>query len=204
MMEYGAIADDGGELDEFLTSARRVPRLGDEMAQAAANGQATATYWLGRYDRLAFERDAGGVPVERDPRRLLRAADAVYRASELDKLDRNAALQQLDAIIRNYADVLKSGPADGVEAESLDTKFLDIAAFNYEFAARMRVTLEGARPGAKLAPRPAGPLPTIHGRPGGPPKGGDGSKFEIVIPKRSDERNVNPEGGKGEERIRKG
>jgi hypothetical protein len=30
------------------------------------------------------------------------------------------------------------------------------------------------------------------------------NQFKIVIPKRSDERDPNPEGGKGEQRIRKG
>src|SRR5687767_8585146 len=79
-LEYGGVAEDD-ELDRPLVSAMRVPVFGDEMAQAAESGRATAAYWLGRYDELALERDAGGALVERNPRLLLLAANAAFRAS---------------------------------------------------------------------------------------------------------------------------
>jgi hypothetical protein len=204
-MEYGAVADDDGDLDRSLASATRVPRFGDDMAQAAADGQATAAYWLGRYDRLALERDAGGALVERDPRLLLLAANAAYRASRLDTVDRDTALDRLDMIVRNYADVLKTTPVDdGNDAGDGSSDILADAAYNYELAARMRSTLERLRPGAKPAPKEATAPSTIHGRQGGPPKAADMNEFRIVIPKRSDERDQNPEGGQGQQRIRKG
>ena len=215
-LDYGAVADDDGELDRFLVSATRVPRFGEEMAYAAKSGRATAAYWLGRYEGLALERDAGGVLVERDPRLLLLAANAAFRASRLDTVDRDTALARLDIIVSNYADVLKSGPVssggDASDAGSASdasagnevTEILADAAYNYELATRMRTTLERARPGAKPEPKPVTPPSTIHGRQGGPPKNADVNEFRIVIPKRSDERDQNPEGGQGQQRIRKG
>ena len=209
-LEYGAVADDDGELDRFLVSATRVPRFGEEMAYAAKSGRATAAYWLGRYEGLALERDAGGVLVEHDPRLLLLAANAAFRASRLDTVDRDTALARLDIIVSNYADVLKSGPvssggnASDARAGSDVTEILADAAYNYELATRMRTTLERARPGAKPEPKPMTPPSTIHGRQGGPPKNADVNEFRIVIPKRSDERDQNPEGGQGQQRIRKG
>jgi len=206
-MEYAAVADDDAELDQPLTAAARVPRFGDDLAQAAASGRATAAYWLARYDALALERDAGGALVERDPRLLLLAANAAYRASRLDGLDRDIALDRLDMIVRNYADVLKSSAVGDVEDGGRGTDVSDIladAAFNYEFATRMRSTLERTRPGSKPAPKVETPPATIHGHQGGPPKDSAVNEFRIVIPKRSDERDQNPEGGQGQQRIRKG
>ena len=165
-LDYGAVADDDGELDRFLVSATRVPRFGEEMAYAAKSGRATAAYWLGRYEGLALERDAGGVLVERDPRLLLLAANAAFRASRLDTVDRDTALARLDIIVSNYADVLKSGPvssggnasdagsASDAGAGNDVTEILADAAYNYELATRMRTTLERARPGAKPEPKP--------------------------------------------------
>jgi hypothetical protein len=213
-LEYGAVADDDGELERFLASATRVPRFGDEMAQAAKSGRATAAYWLGRYEGLALERDAGGALIERDPRLLLLAANAAFRAGRLDTVDRDTALERLDVIVANYADVLKSGPlsnAGDVDGSGSDAgpggDVIDVladAAYNYELATRMRTTLERARPGAKPEPKPESAPSTIHGRQGGPPKNADVNEFRVVIPKRSDERDQNPEGGQGQQRIRKG
>ena len=75
-MKYGVVADDAGDLDRALASASRLPRFGDEVAEDVQSGRATADYWLGRYDGLALERDAGGALIERDPRLLLIAANA--------------------------------------------------------------------------------------------------------------------------------
>ena len=208
-LEHAAVVDDD-ELDRSVVSATRVPRFGDEMAQAAENGRATAAYWLGRYGALALERDAGGALVERNPRLLLLAANAAFRASRLDTVDRDTALDRLDAIVRNYADVLKSGPVNDVSdgsdgsAGNPGIDILADAAFNYELATRMRSTLERARPGAKPAPKAETAPSTIHGLQGGPPKSTNMNEFRIVIPKRSDERDQNPEGGQGQQRIRKG
>ena len=47
-------------------------------------------------------------------------------------------------------------------------------------------------------------LPTVHGRPGGPPKGVSMSNFKIMVPKRGDEREESQDAGKGSLKIRKG
>src|SRR5213592_1966900 len=103
-MEFGAVApespgnNDGQEADELdrsLGYAGRVPVIGTDMTSEAKDARVTAAYWLGRYDAL------------------LLAANAGYRASRLDTVDRPAALERLESIIRNYVDVLKSGVGDG-------------------------------------------------------------------------------------------
>jgi hypothetical protein len=200
-MEFGAVAPGGQEADELdrsLGYAARVPVIGTGMTSEASDARATASYWLGRYDALALDRDAGGAPVEHDPEVLLLAANADYRASRLDAIDRQTALDRLEVIIRNYGDVLKSSsgnPSDNV---------LNDAAYNYEFAVRTRDTLLRARPNAPPAAADASARPSIHGRPGGPPKDVATNKFKIVVPRRSDERDNNPEGGQGQQKIRKG
>jgi hypothetical protein len=206
-MEFGAVEplspgnpdnDNGMNADGLegsLGYAARVPVIGTDITRDAKDARTTAAYWLGRYDALALERDAGGAPVERDPQALLLAANAGYRASRLDTADRQTALQRLESIIRNYGDVLKSGAQNNV---------LGDAAYNYEFAVRRRDALERARANAPPAADDREPPPAIHGRPGGPPKDTDAKKFKIVVPKRSDERNTDPEGGQGQDRVRKG
>jgi len=205
-LEFGAVATgngdghDAAELEQSLGYAGRVPVIGTDMSIDAKDARVTAAYWLGRYDALALERDAGGAPVEHDPEVLLLAANATYRAARLDTVDRQTALERLETVIRNYADVLKGSAAAPAE------HVLSDAAFNYEFAVRTRDILERARGNTPPAPAAAGAEapPSIHGRPGGPPKNADASKFKIVVPKRSDERNNDPEGGQGQEKVRKG
>ena len=213
-MEFGAVApenpgntdgQDADELERSLGYTGRVPVIGTDMTSDAKNARVTAAYWLGRYDALALDRDAGGAPVEHDPEVLLLAANAGYRASRLDTVDRQTALERLESIIRNYVDVLKTSVGNGGDAQSPEGHVLDDAAYNYEFAVRARDALERARSNTPpAAPAGSEPPPSIHGRPGGPPKNADASKFKIVVPKRSDERDDNPEGGQGQEKVRKG
>src|SRR3954471_13712372 len=90
-LEFGAVAPgghDGEELDRSLGYAGRLPLIGTDMTSDARDAQVTAAYWLGRYDALALERDAGGAPVEHDPEVLLLAANAAYRASHVAAIDR--------------------------------------------------------------------------------------------------------------------
>ena len=194
-LEYEAIAADDGGREGALDYASRVPGAGGDLADARRDAAATAEYWLARYDTLTLDRDAGGALIERDPRVLLLAANAAFRASRFDGVDRDTAVDRLEAIVRNYADVLKSDPASGILVD---------AAFNYELAARMRNVLQRARANAPVPPRPAPRPSTIHGQQGGPPKDVDKNQFRVVIPKRSDERNQDPEGGQGQEKVRKG
>jgi hypothetical protein len=200
-LEFGAVAPGGREaeeLDRSLGYAARLPILGAAMTSDANNARVTAAYWLERYDALVLERDAGGAPVEHDPDVLLLAANAGYRASRLAGIDHQTALGRLDTIIRNYGDVLKSNMGELGEA------VLDDAAYNYEFAVRTRDVLERAKANAPTPVSNGVPPPSIHGHAGGPPKNVDANKFKIVVPRRSDERDNNPEGGQGQQKLRRG
>jgi hypothetical protein len=194
-LEYDAVADDESELDRALRYAARVPGAGNDISCARRDARATAEYWLARYDGLVLERDAGGAPVEHDPELLLLAANAAYRSTRFDGVDRDTAVERLETLVRNYADVLKSDPGNSVLID---------AAYNYELTARIRDTLERVRANAPLPSVPPPPPSSVHGRQGGPPKNVDKNQFRVVIPKRSDERNQDPEGGQGQQRIRKG
>ena len=194
-LNYTPVVDAVDDNDGALAYARRVPGFGGSMTTGAKDGRATAEYWLERYDALVLERDAGGAPLETDPVILLLAANAAYRATRLAPLDRDTGLARLDALVKNYGDVLRSGAGNAV---------IEDAAYNYEFTSRMRSVLERTRNGSLPAAIDDGAPPTIHGHAGGPPKSVDMNQFKIVVPKRSDERDNNPEGGQGQERIRKG
>ena len=194
-LDYAPVANAGDELEASLGSAGRVPAFGAPIAAEVKDGRATAAYWLQRYDTLVLNRDAGGAPVETDPVVLLLAANAAYRATRLVPLDRENALARLDVLVKNYGDVLRSSAGSAV---------IEDAAYNYEFTARMRSVLERARTGTLPAEAATLAPPTIHGHQGGPPKNVDMNQFKIVVPKRSDERDNNPEGGQGQEKVRKG
>jgi hypothetical protein len=136
---------------------------------------------------------------------LLLAANAAFRTSQGDT-DRNIAVRRLDTVVKTYAEVLKNA---GDSATAAD------AAYNYEYAVRLRDNLARARGPAKLpaaASRTAAADtgddlphgPTVHGRPGGPPPAASMAQFKIVIPKRGEERKDDPQAGKGGAKIRKG
>ena len=199
-------ADAGSGSDAAATNPPMVQRLiaqgglGDAEAKDASQLHATADYWQAHYAALEPKRDAGGAITEKDPYVLLLAANAAFRAGQHDT-DRNIALRRLDGIVKTYAEVLKNGAhAD--------------AAYNYEYAIRVRDTLAKAKqiapakPAARATPEevesdlPSGP--TVHGKPGGPPAAANMAQFKIVIPKRGEERKDDPQAGKGGAKIRKG
>jgi hypothetical protein len=198
-------ADASAESDATVASRPLVQRLGgfgsDEQVDAR-HLHATADYWQTRYAALEPKRDAAGTITETDSDVLMLAANASFRVSQAES-ERNTAIRRLDAVVKNYAEVLKS------PAASLD------AAYNYEFAIRSRDALAKAKPASPKAAAaalaraagddtdlPSGP--TLHGRPGGPPAKSDMAQFKIVIPKRGEERKDDPQAGKGNVKIRKG
>ena len=212
-LQYSSVTADSEDAEQSLGLARRVPQLGAAAAADLRDVRATADYWRGGYTALApqprggagVNTDANGTSKESDPQVLLLAANSAFRSSQMET-DRATALRKVDAVIKNYADVLRSSPG------SMD------AAYNYEYAIRVREAIGKAKPNApgkaaamRAAAKPAeaapGDLPsgpTLHGRPGGPPPAQDMSQFKIVIPKRGDERKENPEAGKGGTKVRRG
>jgi hypothetical protein len=193
-LEYDAAAD----VDE-ATWLQRVPIPGTMPAGEAARDRAITTYWRAKYDALKPLRDAAGTETGTDSRLLLIAANAAFRGSHPETGERTRAIERLDAVVQQYADVLRADPG------AAD------AAYNYEYVLRVRNLLakaKGPRSGdfkpSPIVPSvdlPAGP--TVHGRPGGPPPGVLMSDFKTIIPKRSDEREEqNP--GQGGKRQRRG
>jgi hypothetical protein len=188
IQEYGAI-------EESIQYTDRLPWIA-QVKNTVREQRATSAYWLTDYRSLELERDAAGALVEEDPRILLLAANAAYRATKLQS-DEREAVRQLEGIMSSYVEVLRKTPGDGD------------AAYNYEFVARLRDTLaRPRRPGTRseVAGLPEPPIgESIHGIPGGPPPGADMVQFKVVIPKRSDERNEEQtEAGKGSRKVRKG
>jgi hypothetical protein len=212
LLRYADAASEGGEFEQSLGIERRVPLVGRGVETDARDARAAAGYWLADYTAVAPQKDANGVVIETDPEILFLSTNAAFRASQ--NIDRSAAVRRLDDVVRGYAEVLKTqakecdGNGRACEARAVD------AAFNYEYAIRVREALAKNRAqapskgAAKVVAKaedddlPAGP--TLHGRPGGPPPTTDMNQFKIVIPKRGEERKDAPEAGKGGQKIRKG
>ncbi len=167
-------------------------------AQPTAADQASANYWLARYDALSQQHDASGALVERDPDVLFVAANAAYRSLDRSATDRQALVRTFDGIIKSYAEVLKKEGAP------------EDAAYNYEFLVRQRDTVarntdsaRGKAAAAKVV-APATDQPSIHGHQGAPPKTTDASSFRIIIPRQTDERDEELKPGTGDVKKRKG
>jgi len=200
-LQYATASSDSEQIETDLGAARRVPQVGPAAAVELRDARAVAAYWSSGYSAITPQKDANGVITETDPEILFLGANAAFRSSQSD--DRATTLRHLDTVVKNYADVLRNSPGH-----------VD-AAYNYEYAIRVRDTLARAKPtpaarNAKAQPKPADVAsdlpagPTLHGRPGGPPPATDMAQFKIVIPKRGEERKDNPEAGKGGVKVRKG
>lgn len=201
-LQYRSAGSDSERVEDDLGSARRVPQVGQAAATDLRDARAVAAYWSGGYSAITPQKDANGVVTESDPEILFMAANAAFRTSQSD--DRAATLRRLDTVVKNYADVLRNSPGH-----------VD-AAYNYEYAVRVRDVLAKAKPAPagktakatlKAVEEAMGDLPTgstLHGRAGGPPPATDMAQFKIVIPKRGEERKDNPEAGKGGVKVRKG
>src|SRR5262245_3462288 len=203
VLQYADAMNEGEEIDDSLGMARRLPRVGDRLANDARDERALALYWQSDYASVEPKRDSSGMITETDPQLLLVGANAEFRASQ-HAGDRAETLRMLDRVVKTYGDVLRTDSTPDV-------------SYNYEYVVRLRENLaraknaplkqDDARLAAKTSAESASDLPTgptLHGNPGGPPKGTDMSQFKIVIPKRGEERKDNPEAGKGGAKIRKG
>jgi hypothetical protein len=192
------------ESDATTVVLDRLPWAAGTVRDDVQRHRATVTYWLSRYESLTDMTSGSGAPAPTDPAVLLVAANAAFRASAPQSLDRRSAIERLDGVIQAYADVLRKDPT-----------YAD-AAFNYEFVAKLRDSLAKAPPAGRAArDRKATPKPedvsvdlpsgpTVHGRPGGPPEGTEMSDFKTITPMRYDEREEQMDPGRGSKIRRKG
>ena len=197
-LRYGDLDTTFDALATEANDRALVPRVSQALVASLHEQQSTTRYWLGQYARLVPQRDAAGALSETDPVLLELGAHAAYRAAQ-HMPDQAAAVKRLDDIVRGYADVLRARPGD------------QTAAWNYEFAARVRGSLMQRKTPAFPEPETrglAGDLPTgstLHGSPGEPPQGTDMKQFKVVVPMRPDERKQLPQGAsEGEQRKRRG
>jgi hypothetical protein len=216
-------------VDEATTVTDRLPARLGSLRDEARRHRTTVQYWLAEYDDLTAPAET----TESDPERLFVAANAAYRASQLDersnltegpKIERRAAapasqapsgvqgslrsnmLKKLDSALQAYATALRATP-----------RHAD-AAYNYEYVARVRDMLAKARPSpvrpvskdqprVAVARRTTDDLPagrTLHGQPGAPPPATRGNEFDILAPMQFDERESQPEANPGVRLDRKG
>jgi hypothetical protein len=127
------------DIDGAVTVFNRLPWPGGEGPSDIRLHRATVSYWMVRYDSLAEIPLATGQQAVNDPSLLLVAANAAFRNSAPQVGDRKAAVERLDAVIQQYAEVLRKEP------NATD------AAYNYEFVSKMRDTL--AKSPAKASSR---------------------------------------------------
>jgi hypothetical protein len=175
--------------------ANRVPWLGERIADDLRARQAALAYWQRDYAALApADRTDPVADVAPGQVRLqLIVADAVYREGQLRAKDRVTTLQVLESAINAYRAVLDNArrPEDAPYAEE--------AAYNYEYAIRLRdELLKGRRRGL--------PPPEDVGNFGQEGESDDpdfDSEFKLYVPLEKEERE-NTQPGQAAPPARKG
>ena len=191
-LNSSATTESSGRVSQSLA---RLPWVGGDLEAVARQDRAAGAYWQGDYAALAPSPQSAGPASAQDPEVLFVAANAAYRAMDVDGADRQTVVQALDRLVKRYAEILQQSAHQD-------------AAFNYEYLARLRdVTAKSRGPVGSVKPDLTGSTgthPTIHGHVGGPPKGVEMQQFKVMVPKRSDERKEGMEPGKGAAKERKG
>jgi len=160
-------------------------RLANLMPGSSATADAkalasTAGYWSGDYDKAIENPDA-----------KLLAANATYRKIRQQGGSWQAVVGRMDSLVKLYAEILRSDPAN---AE---------AAYNYEYVVRLRAAVAQRKlPVAPVDVRATGL--SIHGMEGAPPEESEMKKFKMIVPMRPDERLEAEKAGKGTTKVRKG
>jgi hypothetical protein len=169
--------------DAATTPAGRIAALMPGVSRTTADARqiaATGSYW---------QRDFKAVALNTEAKML--AANAAYRSVRADGGTWQAVVGRLDGVVKNYAEVLRAEP----ERED--------AAFNYEFAIRLRSTAAARKQGVAAFDSMGNDL-TVHGFAGAPPGESDMKKFKMIVPMRPDERLEAEKAGKGTTKVRKG
>lgn len=151
-----------------------------QTAEDAESLVATSKYWDGDYEAVAA-----------DPKAKLLAANAAYRALRKEGGNWQAVVGRLDGVVKAYADVLREDPSNTE------------AAFNFEYATRLRAAIASRRRDVAPDDPIAGGM-TIHGGVGEVPVDTETRQFKMIVPMRPDERQEAEKAGKGGTRVRKG
>jgi hypothetical protein len=166
------------ELAETSSLGRLMPGL--DLAGDASRVSAMRDYWQSIYDT-----------VTGDPTFALMAANAAFRAVERDGGPWSGVSGKLDAVVKRYADVLRSEPDN------------EDAAYNYEFAVRRRAAIVASKQAVPPV-NVASPARTLHGHAGAPPSESEMKQFKMIVPMLPQEREEAEQAGRGTRRIRKG
>ena len=172
--------------DESVPSASWFLLVPGSLPREASIDQTKMAYWRLDYASLSDPVSVSTASEQESltPEALFFAANARFRAVDITGGNRTSAVAQLDGVINVYGDVLRAAPGH-----------LD-AAFNFEYASRLRDTIARGRPNESVPLSPTDPIPspdlqmgpTIHGQPGGPPPEIPGSRFRTIAPMLDDER----------------
>jgi hypothetical protein len=154
--------------------------------------RASADYWSQQYDQLTQSGQSTGTSTQRDPEQMFMASNARYRQWQMhrEKESREASIEELQSVIKAYADVVKSQPQN------------EDAAYNYEFAVRQGEILSAT--GKPAMPEASSGQLSLHGRSGAAPKASGTNPFKIIVPQQPDERKEDPSAGKGQKITKKG
>lgn len=175
---------------QYVDSVGWVPRLGSDFRDQIRLRQAVLQYWQRNYDALITQPAEPNTTGEARTADLqLVIANAAYRDGQAHATNRASTLQALEDAVASYATVLRNAPwhAD--------------AAFNYEYAVRLRDEItKGRRP---PAPRPESEDTELglQGEAAATARG----KFEIYIPlDKGESQPVGGDAGKAPPATRKG
>ena len=165
------------------TPAGRIAQLMPGLNSTAADARllaTTASYWQQDFKTVTLDTEA-----------KMLAANAAYRSVRADGGTWQAVVGRLDGVVKNYAEVLRAEPGR------------TDAAFNYEFAIRLRATVAARKQAVGAYDSMGGDL-TVLGVSGAPPAESDMKKFKMIVPMRPDERLEAEKAGKGTTKVRKG
>lgn len=194
--DYGAADAALAEVERYYQYAgNALPWVAAGAVRDIQTRRAALTYWQHQYAVLApADRTdpVADVPADNVPLQLI-VADATYRTGQPGATDRASALTVLETTISAYRAVLNNASAPE------DSRYAEEAAYNYEYAVRLRdEILKGRR---RALPPPG--ENTAFGREGRSERVEFERQFEQYVPL-DDEEREKPAAGAADPPPRKG
>lgn len=174
-------------IDDALDLVARLPVLGPRLEQQVRLNRATQAYWQREYGAL-LSGPLAPVAGENDADMQLLAANSAFRRALAGPGTPQALARGLDDVLKAYGGVMDIAPGNVS------------AAYNYEFAARLRTILAAGRPSGVPSPESS----NMQGEQGDPPEGTRKSDFNVIVPLRPEERQEQLDPGAGAEFKRQG